>query len=287
VASARASDRSRLAPLGPPPWRWPIWTTTPWTLPANLAVSVNGTLTTAIWAGASRTMARRWSAAKLPAPDRGGRRWWRACKPAGAAPGTPADRRTAARRPHLFAIRCWIAAARGDRGGLLHHRKRARLVHTPRATAWMKFHNTGRKYNLPVALPGGCRRHPHCEAAVRRLNVLKDRQRRDHRRTRRRPAPAQAKRATPTATPTTGAPRTTIFRAHRAVVCLGGEGFAPRRWPRSPRVGVAADQRAQPDRGVGARIGALVHLPAKRTWGVRSPCSITVTTGRCCSMPPP
>jgi len=54
VGISPSSDRSGLAPLGPASLAVAIWTTTPWTLPANLAVSVNGTLDYAI-CRASRT----------------------------------------------------------------------------------------------------------------------------------------------------------------------------------------------------------------------------------------
>jgi len=48
VGIGQSSDRSGPASLGPASLAVAIWTTTPWTLPANLAVSVNGTLNYAI-----------------------------------------------------------------------------------------------------------------------------------------------------------------------------------------------------------------------------------------------
>jgi len=170
-------------------------------------------------------------------------------------------------------------------GGVHHHDSGHRLVHTAPGHGVMIFKHR-QKVHLPVLCPVGFRGHPHGGSAGRSPGSER----------------AQRLQTAPISPPRNEAgallkqeslrPPLPLRLAHkkpepssrhREWFCHRWRASAPRRWPRSASVGVAADSGRTGIEAIGCAIGATGASSGQRNLGVPIPVFYPVTTGGACS----
>ena len=227
-----------------------IWTTTPWTLPANLAVSVNERLDYALAdAGEGRLL--------LVAAD--------LIESLSSTLERPLSRRATVKGALLAGLTYSHPLLERTSpvvigGEYITTESGTGLVHTAPGHGVDDFH-TGQKNGLPVLCPVDEAGNLTDEAGpFAGLNVLKDANPKIIEALEP-PGPCSNRRTTATVIPTTGAPRNPPSSGHGAMVRL--RGWLPSAGPRCDRrSGVDPCLRSQPDRSDGEGTGRLVHLPS-------------------------